>query len=381
MPGRLDTAAQVFQFILDNSLLLLAGAVLGLAWANADPGGYAEFARVTRPFVNDGAMVFFFGLVMKEVYEAMLAGGPLSKPAEAAMPVLAAIGGMAAPASMYVVFVTSLGRSDELMRGWAIPCATDIAFSYLVARLIFRQGHPAIPFLLLLAIADDVLGLIVLAAFYPQGHTSLGLLVAGLGPAMLGAWLLRRSGVENFWVYVFGPGLASWIGLHLGGIHPALAMVPIVPFMPHGKSDLKVFGSRPLIRLATMEQFESWWRSPVQVILMGFGLVNAGVPFTSLGDITAAVTISLIAGKPIGVVVATAIGELLGLRRPSGLNYGALTVMGITAGIGFTVALFFTTASFPPGPILDEAKMGALLSFLAAPLALALAKAMRLKKA
>jgi NhaA family Na+:H+ antiporter len=380
MRRRLDTAAQVFQFILDNSLLLLGGAVLGLVWANADPGGYTEFTRVTRPFVNDVAMVFFFGLVMKEVYEAMLPGGPLSQPAEAAMPVLAAVGGMAAPALIYILFVTSLGRADELMRGWAIPCATDIAFSYLVARLIFRAGHPAIPFLLLLAIADDVLGLIVLAVFYPQAQINPGLLLAGVGSGMLGAWLLRRSGVESFWVYVLGPGLASWIGLHLGGIHPALAIVPIVPFMPHGKSDLKVFGSRPAIRLATMEQFEQWWRSPVQAILMGFGLVNAGVPFTSLGDVTAAVSISLIAGKPIGVAGATLIGELFGLRRPAGLNYRALTVMGVTAGIGFTVALFFTTASFPPGPILDEAKMGALLSFLAAPLALALAKTLGVSK-
>ena len=190
----------------------------------------------------------------------------------------------------------------------------------------------------------------------------------------MGALILRRSGVNSFWPYVLGPGLLSWIGLYLGGLHPALALVPIVPFMPHNQSDLKMFGSRPTIRLATMQQFEEWWRMPVQAILMTFGLVNAGVPFSSVGAVTAAVAVSLVVDKPIGVTMATATGELVGLRRPAGLGYPALVVMGVTAGIGFTVALFFTTAAFPPGAVLEEAKMGALLSFLAAPLAIGLGK-------
>jgi Na+:H+ antiporter, NhaA family len=373
MQGRLEAATRVLQFILDNSLLLLIGAAAGLVWANVDVDSYTRFTHLTHFVINHVAMVFFFGLVAKEVYEATLPGGPLAKPREAFMPILAAIGGMAAPAAIYAAFVVSLGRTDELMRGWAIPCATDIAFSYLVARLIFRRGHPAIPFLLLLAIADDVLGLIVLALFYPQGDLSVGWL-GSLAPALVGAWILRRSGVNSFWPYVLGPGLLSWIGLYLGGLHPALALVPIVPFMPHDQSDLKMFGSGPAIRLATMQQFEEWWRMPMQVILMTFGLVNAGVPISSVGAVTAAVAVSLVVGKPIGVIMATAIGELLGLRRPAGLGYPALVVMGVTAGIGFTVALFFTTAAFPPGAVLEEAKMGALLSFLAAPLAIGLGK-------
>ena len=373
MRRRLEAATRVLQLILDNSLLLLIGAAAGLVWANVDVDSYTRFTHLIHFVINHVAMVFFFGLVAKEVYEATLPGGPLAKPREALTPILAAIGGMAAPAAIYAAFVVSLGRTDELMRGWAIPCATDIAFSYLVARLIFRRGHPAIPFLLLLAIADDVLGLIVLALFYPQGDISVGWLAGGLA-ALVGAWILRRSGVNSFWPYVLGPGLLSWIGLYLGGLHPALALVPIVPFMPHDQSDLKMFGSRPTIRLATMQQFEEWWRIPVQAILMTFGLVNAGVPLSSVGAVTAAVAVSLVVGKPIGVTMATVIGELIGLRRPAGLGYAALVVMGVTAGIGFTVALFFTTAAFPPGAVLEEAKMGALLSFLAAPLAIGLGK-------
>jgi NhaA family Na+:H+ antiporter len=373
------TATQVLQIIFDNSLLLVAGAVAALIWANLDLEHYSRFTAAAHFAVNDIAMVFFFALATKEVYEATLPGGPLSSPRQAAVPVFAAVGGMAAPAGLYIASVWMLGQ-PELTRGWAIPCATDIAFSYLVARLVFRPGHPAIPFLLLLAIADDALGLIALAIFYPSGPVSATVLAAWLVPAFLLAWGLRRLGLENFWLYVLGPGALSWIGLYLGGLHPALALVPIVPFMPHHASDLKTFGRREPMRRATMHHFEQWWKVPVQIILLAFGLVNAGVPLTSVGPVTWVVAASLIVGKPIGIVLTTIVSGWFGFRRAAGLDYPALVTLGITAGIGFTVALFFTTAAFPPGAVLDEAKMGALLSFGGAFIAIAMAKALGIRR-
>ena len=372
------TATAVLQFIFDNSLLLFGGALSGLIWANADYGSYTRFAEAARFVVNDVGMVFFFALATKEVFEATLPGGPLSSFRQGAVPIFAALGGMAVPASLYALAVVYFGRPD-LAPGWAIPCATDIAFSYLVARFIFRAGHPAIPFLLLLAIADDALGLIVLALFYPSGAFAMLPLFAWLGGAILVAMLLRRLGVETFWAYLAGPGVMSWIALHLGGIHPALAMVPIVPLMPHQKSDLKVFGRTP-VRLATLQRFERWWKLPVQVVLLGFGLVNAGVPLTSVGLPTWMVAASLVFGKPIGIVLTTLLAELFGFKRAPGLDYRSLITLGIAAGIGFTVALFFTTASFPPGPALDQAKMGALFSFFAAFLALGVGRVFAIRR-
>jgi Na+:H+ antiporter, NhaA family len=374
------TTTVVLQYILDNSLLLVAGAVIALIWANADIEQYTRFTHATRFVVNDIGMVFFFAMATKEVYEATLPGGPLSSGRQAAVPVLAAIGGMAAPASIYAVSVWLAGR-PELMRGWAIPCATDIAFSYLVARFIFRTGHPAIPFLLLLAIADDALGLLVLAIFYPSGMLALTPLFGFLGAALALALLLRRRGVESFWLYIFGPGALSWVALHLGGIHPALAMVPIVPMMPHHASDLKLFGRQKVVRLATLQLFEQWWKMPVQGILLAFGLVNAGVPLTSVGLVTWIVMGSLILGKPIGIVLTTIIADLLGFKRTRDLDFRALIAVGLAAGIGFTVALFFTTAAFPPGPALDEAKMGALLSFFGGFLAFGVGRALGIRRA
>jgi NhaA family Na+:H+ antiporter len=367
---RKSPATQLLAFILDNSLLLLFGAAAALIWANAATDSYERFTHAARLLVNDIGMVFFFGLATKEVYEAMLPGGPLASPRQAATPVLAAIGGMAAPAGLYVVGVLWLDR-PELVRGWAIPCATDIAFSYLVSRMVFPRAHPAIPFLLLLAIADDAMGLVVLAVFYPSGAISLAALAGWLLPALVAAWLLRRYGFRSFWTYLAIPGVMSWLGLHFGGLHPALALVPIVPFMPHQKSDLKIFAVTPVASFHTLPEFEQWWRMPVQVILLAFGLVNAGVPLSSAGPLSWVIAGSLLIGKPLGIIGFTLLSRVFGFRRAPDLNLSALFVVGIAAGIGFTVALFFTTAAFPPGLAQDQAKMGALVSFFAGPLAIA----------
>src|SRR6188508_3067909 len=158
--------------VIERSLLLIAGTIAALVWADVAPGSYAAFAHGTHFVINDVAMVFFFALATKEIVEATHPGGSLSSWREAAVPLLAAAGGMLAPAFLYAGAVLVVD-APELYRGWAIPCATDIAFSYMAARLIFPPRHAAIPFLLLLAVADDALGLIILAIFYPAREVQL----------------------------------------------------------------------------------------------------------------------------------------------------------------------------------------------------------------
>jgi NhaA family Na+:H+ antiporter len=170
----------------------------------------------------------------------------------------------------------------------------------------------------------------------------------------------------------------SWGALFFGGFHPALALVPILPFMPHEQRDLGLFNPEEHGLPDTMNRFEHWWRTPVQVILFFFGLTNAGVALASVGGGTWIVLSSLLIGKPLGIVLLTFLAVRLGLRAPGGLSYLHTAVVGTAAGIGFTVALFFSTAAFPAGAILDETKMGALLSFLAAPLAIGFGRALGL---
>ncbi len=397
-----ESRSGVVHFILSNSLLLVFGTVVALVWANVRLESYEYFEALLYYAVNDVGMVFFFGLAAKEVYEAMLPGGALSSPRQAAVPVLAATGGMLAPALIYLAVVLAAGQ-PELARGWAIPCATDIAFSYMVARLIFPPGHPAIPFLLLLAIADDALGLIILAVFYPTEAISLLGFALWMAPALALAWGLRRFRVQSFWPYVLGAGTLSWMALHAGGFHPALALVPVVPFLPHaalGPADPdapvedraeraeRSGAMGPRARSApggvqgappksTLEAFEHWWLVPVQIVLFFFGLVNAGVPLGAVGLPTWAVLTGLFFGKPIGIFLFTAGSMAVGFQRARGLTYPAVLVLGLVAGIGFTVALFFTTAAFPGGgDTLAEAKMGALVSFVAAPAAWVLGRAL-----
>ena len=365
---------KLWRVIIDNSLLLVAGAVSALVWANIDHDSYDHYAHAIHFAVNDIGMVFFFALAAKEVFEATLPGGALASPRKAAMPVLAAVGGMTAPALIFAGIVTATGN-PELVRGWAIPCATDIAFSYLAIIAVFKRTHPAVPFLLLLAIADDALGLIVLAVFYPSGEVSAGKLVAWLLPALAFAELMRRRKIKPYWPYIFGTGALAWTGMYLGGLHPALALVPIVPLMPHAKRDLGVFDERELEQGDTLSRFEHDFKIPVQLVLFFFGFANAGVPLTSVGPVTWAILAGLIVGKPIGILLATRLGQMLGFERAPGLDYRAVAVLGVAAGIGFTVALFFTTAAFPGGgSTLDAAKMGALLSFGALPLTILAAR-------
>ncbi|HEY5617936.1 MAG TPA: Na+/H+ antiporter NhaA [Vicinamibacterales bacterium] len=360
---------------IENSGLLVAGAAAALLWANLSYESYERFSDALHFLVNDVAMVFFFALATKEVVEATAPGGALHSPRRALVPMLAAIGGMAGPAAIYVALAL-LADVPELLRGWAIPSATDIAFSYLVARFTLGPTHPGIPFLLLLAIADDALGLMILAAFYPTGSVRPVEFVVLLAAAMLIARWLRWGRTRNFWPYVAGAGIVSWVAFYRGGLHPALALVPIVPFLPHAKRDPGLFVESPHAH-DPLNEFEHWWRLPVHLILFFFGLVNAGVPISGTGTGTWIVLAAIMLGKPIGIVLSTAICVAAGLHKPAGVTWRDMTVVGIIAGIGFTVALFFATAAFPPGELLDETKMGALLSFSASAFAIAAAFLLR----
>jgi hypothetical protein len=163
------------------------------------------------------------------------------------LPVIAAIGATLIPALIYMRAVNLL-EEPALEISWPVSFATDIAISYFVARIIFRL-HAAVPFLLLLAIASDALGFLALALFYPTGdlHLAAGTLI--MAGAMAIAFGLRRARVRSFWPYLLGAGSVSWFALYWGGLHPALALMPIVPFLPHAARDPGFFvDARPTDR-------------------------------------------------------------------------------------------------------------------------------------
>jgi NhaA family Na+:H+ antiporter len=371
--------------LFENDIFFMAGVVGALVWANVDPHSYHETTGPLDFAVNDVLMAFFFGVAAKEVREAFLPGGPLASLKKAAMPLVATAGGMAGPAAIFFAGAHLLGRPD-LARGWAIPTATDIAFSAIVARVIFGASHPAIPFLLLLAIADDAGGLAILAVFYPTAPLSAGWLLGLVGGGVLAGLALRRFGVQSPWPYVVVGGGLAWLGMHWGGIHPALALVPIIPTLPvpTTEKDSGIFDTAAVHEepQSALNHFEEALSAPVSLILGLFGLVNAGVPLRGFGTATWLVLGGLALGKPIGISLAVALGKVGGLAIPDGMRARDVVVLGIAAGIGFTVALFVATVAFKslPGEDLDAAKMGALGSVLASVVAIIIGKAVGIER-
>jgi NhaA family Na+:H+ antiporter len=248
--------------------------------------------------------------------------------------------------------------------------------TYVVARMIFRQ-HAVIAFLLLLGIASDVFGFLALALFDPARDLRLVSGALLLAVAIGVAAGLRHWRVKSFWPYFLVAGGVSWYAFFTSGVHPALALVPVMPFLPHAARDPGFFVDAPPDARDTLNQFEIWWRHPAQIALFFFGLVNAGVPIGALELGTWGLPIAVIIGKPLGVLIGSGAARLAGLHLPQQVGWRELTVIGFTAAMGFTVGLFFCAALLPPGQLRSEMSMGVLLSLVGAPLALASARLLR----
>ena len=299
------------------------------------------------------------------------------------MPAIATAGGVLGPIAVFFILRMVFNPQPDIVGGWAIPTATDIAYCWLFARFIFGAGHPAVTFLLVLAVLDDLIGMLIIATFYTsEVHPMwMGLVVA----AIIFCEIFRRMGVKSFWPYLVIAMPLSWVGLHYTGVHAALALVPIIPFMPHAERDAGIFAEDD--HHDTMNQFEHFFKPIVDVGLFTFGLANAGV-LLSGEALTASATwiifLALLIGKTIGIFLFCALGKSFGLTLPEGMDLKQSLAMGCVAGIGFTVALFVTTVAIQkgvvPNEVADELKLGALMSFFSGFAAFFLAKIVGVKK-
>jgi len=369
------TIPRLSRFAVEHLLLLPLGALIALVWVNTAPESYYSFTYAISFAVNDIAMTIFFALIAKEIVEATAPGGVLHTWRRAMLPVIASLGVCVIPALIYLRVVEVLDE-PVLSLGWPVTLTTDLAFAYFMARVIFRS-HPMIPFLLLLGIAADALGFLALALFNPLREVHVAGGTAILAGAICIAAGLRWLRVRSFWPYLLGAGSASWLGLFWSGWHPALALVPIMPFLPHAARDPGFFvDARPDAKDA-LSQFEIWWKYPAQVTLFFFGLVNAGVSMGALEAGTWGVPIAVIVGKPIGLFVGVGLALLGGFHLPHRVGWRELSVGGLIAAIGFSVGLFFCADLFPPGQLLSEMRMGVLVTLVAAPLAIVAAMIFR----
>ena len=382
------------------SIPLLSGVVLALIAANVTPHWYEEVlhwqplgafgvfpdALTLHFIVNDIFMVFFFGIAAKEITESCLPGGSLNPVRKAVTPLVATIGGVVGPVGCFFLGLwgaAALGFYDwtgddyaKVSRGWGIPTATDIALAWLVARAVFGRGHPAVAFLLLLAVADDAIGLVIIAVFYgdpanPVAPMFLGLVLAGMAVA----FGLRRAGVNSWIPYVALGGPLAWSGLMLAHLHPALALAVIVPFMPAPAGDMGLFveedevdamgeqaATRYHIDHSPLHQFEHQLKLFVDFGLFFFAFANAGVLLADIGTLTWLILGGLVVGKTVGITAFGLAARAAGLPLPAGMTVGDLVMAGFVAALGLTVALFVAAAAYVDPGLQGQAKMGALFS-------------------
>jgi NhaA family Na+:H+ antiporter len=348
-----------------SGIVLLLGAAAALIWANADTAGYASWWGRTLTlgsgdfaitetlvhWVNDALMTIFFFVVGLEIKRELVTG-ELRDTRRAALPAVAAIGGMVVPALIYVLL--NLGGAG--LDGWAIPMATDIAFAVGVLAILGARVPSSLKlFLLTLAIVDDIGAILVIALFYSSGVEPLWLLG---GIAVVGlVSVMSRLGVDRPLAYVI-PGALLWVCLYEAGIEPTLAGVVLgllTPALPRR--------GRPVL-----ERLESGLH-PVSsfVIVPVFALANAGVVLS--GDaidhalasrVTVGIVVGLVVGKFVGISGATLLALRLRIGRlPDDLGLAHIFGVATLGGIGFTVSLFITDLAFR-GQVIDDAKIGVL---------------------
>lgn len=365
---------RLLRFAAEHYLVVPIGAAIAIVWANTYGSSYFQFAHTLSFAVNDVGMAFAFGFLAQEVVEATLPGGTLHPWRRAMLPVVAAVGGVIGATAVYDAYILS-GDQLNLLPGWPIACAVDIAFCYFIAASIFRRGA-AVTFLLLLAIASDAIGLVIVSYRYPviEAHPSA---VALMIPAVWSAAVFRRNRVRTIWPYVLLSGTLSWFAFYWSGVHPALALLPIVPFFPHAARDLNPLADPARGRHRSTAHFEYVFRYPVQVIAFLFGLLNGGVLIRGFDDGTWAILIAGLAGRPIGLLLAAGLAVAAGLELPHRFGWRDLVVIALVASSSFTFGLFFATAVFPVGPLLMQTKMGAMSTVAAAPLAMVAARLLR----
>ena len=318
--------------------------------------GSLALSKSIEHWINDGLMAIFFLLIGLEIKREAIEGA-LASPKEAALPIVAAIGGFILPAAFYAAFNWSDAKA---LVGWAIPSATDIAFALGICALLGRIVPRSLKtFLLAVAIIDDLMAIIVIAIFYTDQLSVASLALAALGVA--GLVVLNRLDARAPALYVV-VGLFTWVCVLKSGVHATLAGVAVgfaIPMTRHDGESL----------LDHIEHALKPWVS--YAIIPVFAFVNAGVSLegVSLPRLTAPVPLGIIAGlffgKQIGVFFTSVAAIRLGIaKRPANATLAQFYGVAILTGIGFTMSLFISTLAFDDESIISETRLGVLVASL-----------------
>ncbi len=347
---------RAFRRALHHPLVVPLAAVVALLWASLAAESYFRFAGALAFAVNDVGMALFFALITQEVLEATMPGGALHTWRRATLPIVAAVGGTLGAIGVYQAYV---GAGDEplLAAGWPIVCAVDGGVAYVLVTSLVGAG--ARPFVLLIVIVSNAIGLTVVGLHQQAAN------LHAAGPVLIASAIavsvaLTRLVPRIVWPQLIIGGPLAWWGFWWSGLHPALALMPIVPLLPRSPRGLNLFTDAPHGPHDSPRHVEHWLRVPAQIVLVLFALVNAGTILRGIEPGTWAVPAGSLVGRPLGILVAVGVAVALGLRMPARLGWRELVVVSFAVSCSFTFGLFFATAVFPLGPVLMEAKVGAL---------------------
>jgi NhaA family Na+:H+ antiporter len=309
-------------------------------------------------WINDGLMAVFFFLIGLEIKRELLRG-ELSTLGQAALPALGAVGGMAVPA---VIYVAINAGDPEALRGWAIPTATDIAFSVGVLALLGSRIPASLKiFLLALAIVDDLAAIVIIALFYTEQLSPASLVLAAVGAAVL--WALNARGVNRPAPYVL-TGILIWVCVLKSGVHATLAGAVVALAIPMQSSTAE--------QPSLLEQLEDSLHPWVAfAVLPLFAFANAGVSLQGvsvaklLAPVPLGIALGLVLGKPLGILGAVWLAVKGGLAsRPQNASWGQVMGIGMLGGIGFTMSLFIGTLAFPDPSHAAQVRLGVLAGSL-----------------
>ena len=352
-----------------SGILLLIAGLIALILSNSSFAGVFDhilhlklyfgtnlplFYKSIQHWINDGLMVIFFFVVGLELKREFLEG-ELSMPSQAILPVIAAVGGMAVPAIFYLLFNFN---NPETFQGWAIPSATDIAFSLGVLSLLGKKVPISLKiFLMALAIIDDLGAIIIIALFYSSNLEIFSLLVVLF--ILFFLYLCNRRNLQNIWIYIL-LGFFLWIFIQNAGIHATISGVLLAIFVPHKKT------KQGSLLTCAENKLHPW---VAYLIMPLFALTNAGV---YLGDVSLAslsnpvplgIMTGLFFGKQIGVFFTTFLLIKMGYARlPSGSNWIQMYGIAMLAGIGFTMAMFINFLAFDTDIYINQAKIAILIA-------------------
>jgi Na+:H+ antiporter, NhaA family len=353
------------------SLILLAATVLALIVANShllytykdvlnlEIGfnvGPFDLSDTVKAWIKNALMAVFFLYVGLEI-KAEFREGALSDRSRAILPFIGAIGGMAVPAAVYLAITAG---DPTLVRGWAIPSATDIAFAVGVIGLLGARVPWALKALLLaIAIIDDLGAILIIAVFYTAEIHWWALGFSALSIAAM--WFLNSRNDPRLWPYLVLGGVL-WLFMLQSGVNATLAGVITALFVPMRRIAGDKASESPLKTLEHALKF-----SVIFVIMPLFAFANAGVPLLNISmsdmlqPLTMGIALGLTIGKPIGITLALALIVLPGFARlPEGISWVQIVGMSCIAGIGFTMSLFIGILAFGDGALLDQVRLGVL---------------------